>query len=97
MSEENRNLKRAGWGCVVGCSLLGGSITPLARNTSSLSAMAGSSLAMADKLSNGSLNGWGDGKRGQTQTVMHLGTIKARSSLANQPIFFLRGGAKEEG
>ena len=33
-------------GCVVGCGLLGGSITPLACNTctSNLSAMAGSSL-----------------------------------------------------
>ena len=29
VSEENRNLKRAGWGCVVGCGLLGESITPL--------------------------------------------------------------------
>ena len=44
VSAENRNLKRAGWGCVVGCGLLGGSITPLACNTANLLALAGSSL-----------------------------------------------------
>ena len=47
VSAENRNLKRAGWGCVVGCGLLWESATPLACNTCTfnMSAMTGSSLA----------------------------------------------------
>ena len=49
VSEENRNLKRAGWGCVVGCGLLGGCITPLACNTANLSALAGSQASLASQ------------------------------------------------
>ena len=73
VSEENRNLKRAGWGCVVGCGQLGGSITPLACNTANLSALAGSQASLANQPSHIFSRQWSEGEGQEKNTVQTRG------------------------
>ena len=60
VSEGNRNLKSAGWGCVVGCGLLGGSITPLACNTSNFVSRGWPGSSLVSQPDN-FFRGWSEG------------------------------------